>query len=240
MLGYALITYATGMASIIALMLFLADVPIWKTVNQGEIAWANSGWHSNIVIVSVYFAIHSIMARPAFKRWWTRFVSPNLERATYILISGITTLVLIWCWQPVTALIWDIRETPYANLIYGIYGLGWLIGVSSTFVLDHLSFFGIKQSFTIVSPAKQSQLPFTIKFLYRFVRHPISLGWFIVFWAAPLMTAGHFILACMASLYIILVTPIEESDLVSEIGEEYVRYQKEVGKFLPVVGRYKG
>jgi len=237
MVSYALLAYAIGSASIVALMLFLADIPIWKTVSQGKNIPFNGSWFSNFTVVLVYFALHSIMARPAFKRWWTGFVSTKIERATYVLVAGITTLLLIWCWTPFTAVIWDLSDTVYANIIYGFFALGWVIGILSTFILDHLSFFGIKQSFNKADPIQQTQQTLIVKYLYKFVRHPISLGWFIVFWSTPIMTAGHLLLAVSASLYILIVTPIEEADLIEEIGDEYRNYQKSTGKFLPVIIR---
>lgn len=230
---YAVFAYIIGMSSLLWLVGFLINVVVPKAVDFGPGPPLPQGYLTNIVIVAVYLSVHSVMARPWFKQWWTRFIPEPVERATYVLIAGVTTFVLVWAWQPMPEVVWRFENTALVVFIYAFYALAWLMMVTATFNIDHWSFFGLRQVWTAVLGRSAKAAPFTARFLYGVVRHPISLGWLIVFWATPHMSQGHLLLAVCVSIYIAVVTPIEESDLVTELGEDYVNYKKRVRAILP-------
>lgn len=231
---YALLAYAIGLGSLLYLMGFLANWQVPVSIDSGTPGEPITSLVVNVVVLVVWFSTHSIMARPAFKRRWARLIPPALERSTYVLISGLTLFGLVALWQPLPAVLWRV-EAP--GLVYGIHALyltGWGLMVLATFQIDHLAFFGLDPVWRYIRRLATKQVPFSARYLYGVVRHPISLGWLIVFWATPHMTGGHLLMAVMASGYIFLVTPIEEADLVEAIGEPYREYQGRVRPFLPL------
>jgi len=230
---YAVVAYAVGMASILYLMGFVAGVGVPKTLDAGPSAALPATWSTNLAVLATFLVLHSLMARPAFKARWTRLIPPALERATYILVSGVTTFAMVWAWQPLPHTLWLV-EHPLARLALHVgYAAGWLTIVLATFNIDHFSFFGLRQVWDHMLGRAAHQVPFTARFLYGVVRHPISLGWMIVFWSTPHMTAGHLLFAGCMTAYIAMVTPIEEADLVAAMGEDYVNYRRRVRAFIP-------
>ncbi|MGD2139894.1 MAG: hypothetical protein PVH25_05830 [Burkholderiales bacterium] len=230
---YALLAYVIGMASLLWLIGFLINVIVPKTVDAGPSAPLPGGYVTNAFSVVAYLALHSVMARPGFKAWWTRIIPVPVERATYVLIAGATTFLLIWIWRPMPATVWRVESPALAMGIHALYGSGWLMMVVATFNIDHWSFFGLRQVWEAVFDHSAKTTAFTARFLYGVVRHPISLGWLIVFWATPHMSVGHLLMAVCVSVYIAVVTPIEESDLAAELGEDYANYRKRVRAILP-------
>ena len=234
LIGYAVVAYGIGMASLIYLMGFLMNTGVPKGIDSGGVStnlWlALSG---NLVLVGVYFVIHSIMARPWFKRWWTRFIPEGTERSTYVLISGITVFLLVFLWQPLGNRLWVVESEIGRIALISVYLSGWALMVLATFNIDHWSFFGLRQAWISAQKKTAKSSSFSARYLYSFSRHPISLGWLTVMWITPDMTLGHLLMALMSSLYIFMITPIEEADLLEEIGERYAQYRSEVRRFLP-------
>jgi methanethiol S-methyltransferase len=237
---YAVAAYAIGMASLLYLAGFVIGAPLPKTVDGGIAAPLPATHAINVALLIAFLVPHSVMARPRFKAWWTRFVPAELERATYILYSGLTTMLLMWAWQPAPETLWQLDGAArYA--LYALYGAGWCTIVLATFNIDHFSFFGLRQVWDVIRARPPRRASFTARWLYGLVRHPISLGWLFVFWATPHMTVGHLVLAAGMSLYIAIVTPFEEADLVAELGDEYLRYREQVPGFVPASrGGWKG
>ena len=230
-LGFALACYLLGMLSILALFGFLANLALPKTVDNGQ-GPIDGGLVLNIVLLVGYLFVHSLMARPVFKRWWQRFVPRWLERSVYVLIAALTTFLLIYLWDPVTSVIWRV-EGPLSYSLYGVYALGWMVMLFASFNIDHWEFFGISQVFRHVRQQPEKTASFTVKYLYAVMRHPISVGWLIVSWAAPMMTLGHLAFALTVTVYIAIATPLEEADLRATIGQEYRDYQTRIRAFLP-------
>lgn len=230
---YALCAYAIGMASILYLVGFLAGAGVPKTLDAGPAAALPPGAWTNLVVLVAFLLVHSVMARPAFKARWTRLVPEPLERATYILVSGLTTFALVWAWQPMPGLVWDVGDGAARTALYAGQALGWAMIVLATFNIDHFAFFGLRQAWDRYQRRRHRPAPFTARFLYGLVRHPISLGWLVIFWSAPRMSEGHLLFAGVMSLYIALVTPIEERDLLAALGDDYARYRRRVRAFLP-------
>lgn len=230
---YAIAAYAVGMGSLLYLMGFVIGAPLPKTVDHGTSLALPGTYITNLLLLIGFLVPHSVMARPRFKAWWTRRVPAEIERTTYIFFSGVTTLLLMWAWQPMPAVLWNIEATPARYIVYSLYGFGWITIVLATFNIDHFKFFGLRQVWNAIRARPAPAGRFTATWLYSVVRHPISLGWLFVFWSTPTMSLGHLLLAATMSLYIAIVTPIEESDLVAELGDDYLRYRARVRGFVP-------
>ena len=234
-LGYALYAaaaYTIGMGALVYLMGFVIGAPMLKHVDSGDAG----GWGAflgDILLLIAFTVPHSIMARPWFKTWWARWVPIPLERSTYILVSGLSTFALVFLWQPITSPVWQIDVPPARNSLWILYALGWLTIVLATFNTDHFGFFGLRQVWQAVAARVPQSPSLSARWLYALVRHPIYLGWFLVLWSSPEMTVGHLLFAGGMSVYIVVVTPIEEADLVAELGDDYRAYRRRVPRFFP-------
>ncbi len=233
LMSYAVASYGIGMASLIYLMGFLINFNVPKGIDSGTSSNLWLAISANLILVGTYFVIHSIMARPWFKHWWNRHIPNGTERSTYILVSGLTLFLLIFLWQPLGDRLWLIESAWSRSLMLAMYWTGWVLMIMATFNIDHWSFFGLRQAW--ISAQKKTPEPsgFSARYIYSLTRHPISLGWLIVMWATPDMTLGHILLALIASVYIFIITPIEEADLLDEIGDCYAQYRNEVRRYLP-------
>lgn len=230
---YALAAYGIGFASLLALMAFLLNLTPWG-IDGGAPVDPLLAVGANSLLLGGYFALHSVMARPAFKERWTAIIPQPLERSTYVLVSGLTLVALIALWHPLPGIIWKAEAASLAGLFYGFHALGWAVMVLATFNINHFDFFGLGPVWRFIRRQPNRETPFSARCLYGLVRHPISLGWMIVFWATPEMTIGHALMAVLASGYILVVTPLEEKDLEQAIGQPYRDYQKQVPAFVPL------
>lgn len=228
---YAVVAYAAGFAALTWFIGFVMDVPGIKTVNSGD-----AGVYAvlvNLALVAAFGAIHSLMARPGFKRRWTRIVPAHAERSTYVLVSAVMLGVLMAGWQPMALVLWEVKPELLRALVYAIGALGWIILFAATFMIDHFELFGLRQAYARLRGGVAEPVPFRLTFLYAAVRHPIMLGLLIGLWAAPTMTAGHGLLAAAMTVYILIGVHYEERDLVAKHGERYERYRRDVPKLLP-------
>jgi methanethiol S-methyltransferase len=187
----------------------------------------------NLVLMSIFAVQHSVMARPQFKRWWTQFVPASVERATYVLLASLALALLIWQWQPMSAIVWQVANPQLAAAVTGLSFIGWLIVLTSTFLINHFELFGLHQVANNLSGRPMPVARFRTPLFYRFVRHPIYLGFIIAFWAAPTMTLGHLLFAAVTSAYILVGIWLEERDMVALFGDEYRRYRQRVSMLLP-------
>jgi protein-S-isoprenylcysteine O-methyltransferase Ste14 len=174
------------------------------------------------------------MARPAFKRWWTRYVPPAVERSTYVLVSSLSLGVLFWLWRPIPRVVWDVESPAGRWLLLGLFGAGWALVLVSTFLIDHFDLFGLRQVFLNASGRKDTPPTFRTPGLYRYVRHPLMTGFLIAFWATPTMTLGHLLFAFATTAYILIALQFEERDLVSLHGGPYEAYRKQTRMLFPV------
>jgi len=178
---------------------------------------------------------HSVMARPGFKRAWTRIVLEPIERSTYVLFSNVAMILLFWLWQPLGGEVWTVENPAARALIYGVYALGWLIVLVSTFLIDHFDLFGLRQVWLHLRGREYTHPRFQMHTAYRFVRHPIYVGWITLFWATPTMTGAHLLFALMTTAYILVAIPLEERDLVAAHGELYEEYRRRVPMLVPAL-----
>jgi methanethiol S-methyltransferase len=191
----------------------------------------------DLALLSAFGLQHSIMARPRFKRGWTRFVPEPIERATYMLASCIVLALTMVFWQPLPAVLWDFTNPALRVAMWSLFAAGWLMVPAISYMINHFDLFGMRQVWLHFQQRKYESLPFRTPLLYAHVRHPLYIGWAIAFWATPTMTAGHALFATALTGYMVLATFVEESDLVGHFGQEYEDYQRRVPRFVPRLRR---
>ncbi|OBF32995.1 hypothetical protein A5724_20420 [Mycobacterium sp. ACS1612] len=184
-------------------------------------------------LLALFAAQHSVMARPAFKRWWTRYVPRPVERSTYVLLASMVLALLLWQWRDIPAVVWQVNFQPARLAIWALFWLGWAIVLASTFMINHFELFGLRQVFAVWRARPLAQTGFRTTLFYRVVRHPLNLGFIVAFWAAPTMTAGHLLFAAMTTAWILVAMQFEEHDLLAELGERYAAYRKRVPMLVP-------
>jgi protein-S-isoprenylcysteine O-methyltransferase Ste14 len=191
----------------------------------------------NLAVLSVFALQHSVMARPGFKRVWTRIVPEPIERATYVLFSTLAMWLVYWGWQPIGGTVWAVESTAGFAALSALQLAGFGLVLYATLLISHFDLFGVRQVWLYFRGVPYSHLPFATPSLYKRMRHPLYLGWFVAFWATPTMSLGHVMFASVCSAYILVALVFEERDLVAHFGERYLRYKREVPAFVPVPGR---
>ena len=187
----------------------------------------------DVGLLTLFALQHSVMARPAFKRWWTRFVPPPVERSTYVLFASACLALLFWQWRDIDVTVWDVTPSP-ARIALAALGLaGWAIVLASTFMINHFELFGVAQVLSAWRSRPRPETGFRTILLYRVIRHPLMLGFLIAFWATPTMTGGHLLFSAVTTSYILVALQLEERDLVGELGDTYLRYRRQVPMLLP-------
>lgn len=235
-LVFGVICYAVFFVTFLYLIGFLANFAVPKGIDSGPILpWAAAAL-IDIGLIALFGLQHSVMARPGFKAWWTRLVPASVERSVYVLLSSIALVLLYWLWAPLPQVVWQADAAWARSMLWGLYGAGLLLVLLSTFVIDHFDLFGLRQVWLEFRGRPYSHLPFAVQYFYRFVRHPLYVGWFVTFWATPQMTLGHLLFAVGMSGYILIAVPYEERDLVRFLGSEYEQYRQRVPKFVPRLG----
>ncbi|WP_430404114.1 methyltransferase family protein [Hyphomonas sp.] len=233
MLIYALLAYLVGLASILYIVGFLADIGVPKAISDGVAPSLIEGVLVDTGLVAIFGLHHSITARSAFKRWWVRIIPAPIERATYLFMTAFMTGILVSFWQPIPITIWQVEHPFFVNLIRAGYAGVWVMMVAATFHFGHFSFLGLTQAWRVFRQTIRSCPDMSARYLYAIVRHPISLGWMVAPFLVPHFTVGHLVFAVATLVYIALATPFEEADLVEEIGAPYQAYQQKVPKFIP-------
>jgi protein-S-isoprenylcysteine O-methyltransferase Ste14 len=190
----------------------------------------------DLLLIGLFGLQHSIMARPWFKRRWTRLVPQPIERSTYVLISCVLAFLLMWQWRGIGAVIWDVQQPVGRGLLWGLFAAGWLLVPAASLMIDHFDLFGTRQVWLYLRRRPYTSLPFRTPQLYSRVRHPLYVGWAVAFWATPTMTLGHLLFAGALTLYMAVAVLFEERDLVSHYGDTYSAYQRRVPMFIPRFG----
>jgi protein-S-isoprenylcysteine O-methyltransferase Ste14 len=187
----------------------------------------------NVALLTGFAVQHSGMARPAFKRWWTRIVPEAVERSTYVLVSSLLLIGLFVLWAPIGGEVWRVPDGPFRLAVIGLYLFGWVLLLYATFLIDHLDLFGLTQVWRRMTNQAYRPPQFHTPGLYRLVRHPLYIGWLIIFWAAPVMTVAHLIFAVMTTAYILVAIQLEERDLVTAFGQTYLDYRRRTPMLVP-------
>jgi methanethiol S-methyltransferase len=234
---YGLGSYLVFFCANLYAMGFIGNYLVPRSIDIGVSASLAESIPVDLLLVGAFSAQHSVMARPAFKQWWTTIVPSHCERSTYVLLSSLLLLVIFWQWRPITMTVWQ-ADQALATVLTSIYWTGWLIAFSSTFLIDHFDLFGLRQVFAAPRGTVTAAPVFKTPLLYRLVRHPIMLGFLLVFWATPQMSAGHLLFAVLTTGYVLVGVQLEENDLMAEFGDRYKQYRQRVPMLLPrILGR---
>jgi methanethiol S-methyltransferase len=229
---YAIVSYGFFLISSLYAAGFVCNLGVPKTIDHGGSAGTGEAIVVDLLLLGAFAIQHSVMARVTFKQWWIRNFSAASERATYVLFSSLVLLLMFWQWRPIPLQVWRV-EGLAADLLTGLYWLGWLTVIGSTYMIDHFDLFGLRQAFSALRGAKSPDPSFRTPLLYRVVRHPIMLGFLIAFWATPEMTAGHLLFAATMTAYILVGLQLEERDLIARFGAAYLQYCRSVPMLLP-------
>lgn len=236
-LAYAGLCYAIFFATFLYLIAFFGNFPFaGPTVDFAREAEPAVAIAIDLALIALFGVQHSVMARPGFKAAWTRIVPAPVERSTYVLLASAALIVLMLFWHELTAAVWTVTDPVGAAILWALFGLGWLIVLTSTFLINHFELFGLQQAWFALREKAAAPPVLRQPFFYRFVRHPLYAGFFIAFWATPAMTAGHLLLAAGLSAYMLIAIRLEERDLIDVFGEAYVSYRRRVGMLIPYVG----
>ncbi len=232
---YGVICYLVFFVSFLWMILFLGDFETYvpTTVNSGTLGTLWSSLAINLGLIALFGIQHTVMARKSFKEKWTKLVAKPIERSTYVLFSSIAVLLLLWFWQPLPEVIWEVEATWASLTLQWGFWLGWLILFLSTWMIDHFNLFGIKQVWNYMLDRPQAPPQFMEPGFYKYVRHPLMLGFLIAFWSTPRMTLGHLIFSGGMTLYILVGVYYEEKAMIRRFGDDYENYRKRVPKFFP-------
>lgn len=233
---FGVASYGIFFATFLYLVGFLANAGVPKGIDTGAPGDALVALAANLGLIALFGVQHSLMARPWFKAAWAKVVPKALERSVYVLLSSLALIVLYAFWQPLPAVVWQATTPAFEALGWALFAFGFALVLVTTFVINHFDLFGLRQVFLHLRRKPYTELPFQVRFVYRLVRHPLYVGWFIAFWATPTMTAGHLLFAAGMSVYIAIAVRYEERDLARQLGADYLEYQRRVPKFVPRLG----
>jgi protein-S-isoprenylcysteine O-methyltransferase Ste14 len=236
---YGVVSYAVFFLTFIYAIGFIGNLYVPRSLDS---AVRISFWPAlliNVALLGVFAVQHSVMARPAFKRVLTRYIPEPAERSTFVLCSSLALIALFALWQPIGGVLWNITDSAAKNVINLVYGFGFALVLVATFLINHFDLFGLRQVWLYLLGKPYTHLEFRTPLFYRYVRHPLYVGWFIAFWATPTMTGAHLLFAVMTSTYILMAIRWEERDLIMVHGAKYENYRNQVPKLVPSLTPYR-
>lgn len=230
---YGLVSYAVFFTTFLYAIGFVGNFLVPRTMDSAPVQGYGSSLLIDLTLLGLFAVQHSVMARPAFKRWMTRVVPESAERSTYVLASSLALIALFAFWQPLGGAVWTVNDAGARGVLWGLFAFGWLLVLVSTFLINHFDLFGLRQIWLQLVGRPYTHLPFGTPVLYRYVRHPLYVGWFFAFWATPTMTVSHLVFAIMTTAYILVAIQLEERDLVAHFGDHYREYKERVPMLIP-------
>ncbi|MCF3649590.1 methanethiol S-methyltransferase [Synoicihabitans lomoniglobus] len=230
---YSLVSYAFCLGSLAYAAGFIGNFVVPKSIDSTPTDSLGFALIINALLLSVFAVQHSVMARPFFKRWLTRFVPEPAERSTYVLMSSLALILLFWQWRPMGGVIWDIQNSVATGVLHGGFAFGWVLVVGATFLINHFDLFGLRQAWFFLRDRSYVPLQFMTPGPYRFVRHPMYVGLLFAFWCTPTMTVAHLFFALMTTAYILVGIQLEERGLVDALGQDYAEYRKRTPMLIP-------
>jgi protein-S-isoprenylcysteine O-methyltransferase Ste14 len=240
-LVYGLVAYLLFFAAIVYGIGFVGDLPwVPKGIDDGRASTLSKAVTVNVFLLLLFAVQHNVMARPWFKEWWTRYVPRPIERSTYVALASLILMLLYWQWRPIPDRVWLVDSSWGRGVLWALYFAGWGIVFFSSFVIDHFELFGLKQVWRHLRGEPLVTAPFSERSLYRWVRHPLMLGFIIAFWSAPTMSMGRLLFAAVTTIWILIAIRIEERDLARFLGEPYRDYRARTPMLVPLLGGGKG
>lgn len=234
---YGIVCYVVFFGTFLYAVGFLGNAVVPKSIDSGVAGSALAAVGIDLALLAIFALQHSVMARIGFKRWWTRFVPQPVERSTYVLASSLAFILLFLYWQPLPAAVFTIESGALRTAMQGLFVLGVLTVLYATFLIDHFDLFGLRQVVLYFRARPYTEKRFVTPALYKHIRHPLYLGWFLTFWATPDMTVGRLLIAVVTTAYILVAIVFEERDLSTLLGREYRAYRERTPMFVPRLGR---
>ena len=237
-LVYGVVSYAASIATLLYAIAFVEGSLVPRTVDTGGAVFGPvTALLVNALLLTLFAVQHSGMARRGFKEVWTRIVPKPIERSTYVLAASASLVVLFGLWRPIPAVVWNVHPPVARFVIYALSAVGWLVALFSTLLLNHFELFGLRQVYLAARRRELPPSPFRTPWFYKWVRHPLYMGFILAFWATPTMTVGHLVFALGMHLYILVAIQLEERDLVREYGAQYLAYREQVRALVPIPRR---
>jgi len=232
-LGFGVICHALFFIVFAWMACFVGNFFVSQSIDAGVACEVAEAVVIDSILLLLFCVPHSVMARPAFKRWWTKLVPEPIERSVYVLVANAFMILLLLAWRPVDVVMWSVESGTGKAIMWGLFAAGWLLVPLASLMINHFDLFGTRQVWLYFRQRSYTSLPFRTPGLYRFVRHPLYVGWIVAFWATPVMTAGHLIFAAAMTTYMLVAIGFEERDLRKVYGSLYERYRQRVGGLIP-------
>jgi len=237
---YGIIVYALFLAAFLYLIGFVeswfgyaGQATLLRGIDEPPVGAGAAAWLINLGLIALFGVQHSVMARRGFKEKWTKVVSEPAERSTFVLATVVVLALAFWLWRAMPSAIWSVEAEAWRWLLYGVSAIGWAIVLVATFLIDHFELFGLKQVIYHFRGKERPQYRFVTPALYRFVRHPLYLGFLLAFWVTPDLTVGHLLFAAGFTVYILIAIVFEERDLMRQFGDQYADYRRRVAMLIP-------
>jgi protein-S-isoprenylcysteine O-methyltransferase Ste14 len=234
--AYGLVCYAVFFATFLYALGFVGNFAVPRAIDGEPRLSFSTALLIDLGLLGLFAIQHSLMARPFFKQWLTRFIPASAERSTYVLFSSLALIALFTWWEPIGGMVWDVTNPLGRSVLYALFGFGWTLVLVSTFLINHFDLFGLRQVWLQLRGKPYTSLRFGTPGPYKLIRHPLYLGWFFAFWATPTMSVTHLVFAVATTAYILIAIQLEERDLVDALGDDYRQYRERVPMIIPFLG----
>jgi protein-S-isoprenylcysteine O-methyltransferase Ste14 len=230
---YGVFSYVVFLGVFLYLAAFIGNFWVPRSMDSEAVAPLWLACTIDVLLIAVFGLQHSVMARPGFKQWWTKFVPEPIERSTYVMFTNAALILMFALWQPLGGNIWVVEDPMFRAAVWGLWAFGWFTVLLATFLINHFDLFGLRQVWLYFRGKPYTHLAFRTPGLYRIVRHPLYVGWIMAFWATPTMSLTHLVFSLGMTAYILVAIPFEERDLLTYHGKRYADYRRKVAMLIP-------